>query len=106
MRSLGRVGTSGAVQPLVKTIEDSQAIVRRAALHALGEIGPDAALAVPALQRAAETGDVATRLEAIDALGKIGPAARIAVSALRKALEDPNLKRNAARSLARLGVTE
>ena len=41
----------GAVPDLVKAIHDEAEPVREAAILALGEIGPDAAEAVPALMR-------------------------------------------------------
>jgi HEAT repeat protein len=58
------------------------------AARALGEIGPDAAAAVPALLQALKSN--ATRSAAARSLGKIGPAAKSAVPALIELLSQNN----------------
>ena len=73
---------------------DASAIQMEAA-HALGEIGPPARQAIPALATALRGGKPAVRMEAANALGRIGEDA---VPALLTALSDksPEIRRAAA----------
>jgi HEAT repeat protein len=59
---------------------------RELAASALGEIGPDAAAALPALKRAAQNGDVFVRVAAARAVWRIERRAAPALSVLRPAL--------------------
>ena len=79
--------------------------VRSRAARALGWMGPDAALAVPALVRTLRDDVSAVRRDAAWALGRVGPAAAPAVAALARALGDDftDVGQAAARALAALG---
>ena len=54
------------------------------AAHIIGEMGPDAAVAVPALIETLNHDSGSVRIAAADALGHIGPAAASAVPALKR----------------------
>jgi HEAT repeat protein len=58
------------------------------AIVAVGQMGPDAAWAVPALEGLIKHRDTNIRLLAVQTLGQIGPAARRAESSLQRALSD------------------
>jgi len=87
-------------QTLQLTAED--AVSRRRAIAALGDLGTGAVPAVPMLARALADENPFVRQEAAETLGKIGPDAAAAVPALAKALEDPDpgVRRSAAAALA------
>lgn len=89
-------------------LEDEQAgEARRRAAYALGQIGPAAADAVPALTAALESRSLELRHFAVDALGRIGPAASASVPKIIEGLEstvnDQTFYRNAAIALGRIG---
>lgn len=69
-----KAGAKGAVGALTQSLEDRAVHIQVAACYALGEIGPDAQPAVPALMRKLGSEDNMQRC-AIDVLGKIGPGA-------------------------------
>jgi hypothetical protein len=76
------------------------------AIHALGELGPQAAPAVPTLTAILKASpDNEKRRLAAQALGKIGPAAKGAVGELTSAMknDDPQVARYAAESLGLIG---
>jgi HEAT repeat protein len=76
------------------------------AAEALGEIGPDAVEAAPALVAALEDPEVHVRFRAAEALGNIGPAAVEAVPALVTALKDQDtllVAPSAAQALGKIG---
>jgi HEAT repeat protein len=73
---------------LARALEDENLRVRQTAAVALGQIGPEAAPAVPALVKTLAHSDDVLRRQAAAALGRIGPAAREALPALRKARQD------------------
>src|SRR5947208_8225939 len=52
------------VNPLIDSLQDKDRIVRATAAQALGTIGPDAVVAVPALKEALKDRDFAMRLQA------------------------------------------
>ena len=60
------------------------------AAQALGEVGPNASEAVPALIKLLELDDPGSRNSACIALGDIGPAANAALPTLEVALHDSN----------------
>jgi HEAT repeat protein len=64
--------------------------VRAWSAQAIGDIGPGAAEAVPALIALLRNQDVGSRNNAAIALRGIGPEAKSALPALREALSDPN----------------
>ena len=92
-----------AVQVLITSLKDRERLAHYAA-ETLGEIGPKARAAVPALVETLRTGDKWLRRDAAEALGKIGPGAREAVPALLEALgsDDEYLRHRAARALVEI----
>src|SRR5262249_52412652 len=71
---------------------DRTAFLRAKAAQALGQLGPDAKSAVPALIEALR--DASVRIDAATALGDIGPEAKKAVGALRDAIGAKGAKRD------------
>jgi HEAT repeat protein len=63
--------------------------VAAAILQTLGEIGPEAAPAIPAVVEACNTANEHERFSAMMALGGIGPSARVALPTILKATKDP-----------------
>jgi HEAT repeat protein len=90
---------------LVETLQDSDQNVRRSAIDALGNIGPNAAGAAPALAAALKDPDKHVRQRAAGALVTIGPNAAEAVPALAAALKDHDndVRRLAALALGKIG---
>src|SRR5262249_19221736 len=88
---------------LARAIGDPDPAVRWAAIDALGQIGPEAASAVPTLVQALH--EAATRGAAVDALGQIGRKAQAAIPALDKVLkgDDLSVRWAAAAALVRIG---
>jgi HEAT repeat protein len=103
--ALGRIGMP-AVPALVSRLENEH--FRTLAASILGEMGPTAKDAVPALVRLLDVADRATATEALIALASIGPAAKDAVPVLLKKFADPNfeLRPGAAYALTKIGATE
>jgi HEAT repeat protein len=109
--SLGKMGADG-VSALVEVVKkkdtskkdknpkkgpvtpDRSAFLRAKAVAALGEIGPEAKAAVPALIDALK--DASIRADVATALGNMGSAAKDAVPALREALTGKGNKRDRA----------
>jgi HEAT repeat protein len=78
-RSLARLGgetARRAIPALTDMLRDTNPNVRRAAVEALGTIGPDAIVAAPKLRELART-DPAVADAAQDALDRIEPASKI-----------------------------
>ena len=74
-----------SVEQWTLKLKDPDKQVRRRAAYALGQIGPAAATAVPALTQAADDGQLEVGWYALDALGRIGTAAKDAVPEMAKA---------------------
>jgi HEAT repeat protein/V8-like Glu-specific endopeptidase len=92
-RSL-RIGSNpNHITSLVKNLESSENQVRAQAAQALGNIGAEAKLAIPALLKILrdEQNDVTSGMLA-DALTKIGPPAKQDIGLLRQAIKDLNTK--------------
>ncbi len=88
--ALGKIGSRG-VPALIRALEDKEAKVRRAATFGLGQVGPRAYEAVPALVKTMEEdADSLVQSFAAEALGNIGPEARSAIPNLKKALKSKN----------------
>jgi RNA polymerase sigma factor (sigma-70 family) len=83
--SLGQAGT--AALPALTARLKEQEPVRSLAAVALGDIGPEAECAVPALVDVLRAQDTRAREAAADALGKIGPRAKAALPDLVQALK-------------------
>ncbi len=84
--SLSQLGTTG-VPALIRLLDKPH--YRDLAVTVLGEIGPAAKTAVPALVALLKTDNEQLRRESFIALATIGPAATVAVPALLKILKDP-----------------
>jgi len=61
---------------------------RRAAAYALGKMGPEAKMAIPALTELLRDKDTEVRQAAAYALGAMGPEANTAIPALTELLKD------------------
>ncbi len=90
-KALWKIGDAdSAAEMLVGILQKNEGFTDRA-IEVLGEMGPAAAKAVPALAVLADTDAKGmsehNREQAIVALGKIGPAARLAIPMLIKALK-------------------
>jgi HEAT repeat protein/lysophospholipase L1-like esterase len=105
---LGRVGAEAvaAVPDLIGAASDPRPDVRWRAVWALGQIGPRASMAVPALRTALE--DDALRWRAAEALGEIGPAALTAEPSLLALLHDSSssVRWRAATALGSIGARD
>jgi len=99
-------GDTGSVTALTEAMRGStDGDYRWKAARALGQIGPAAVAAAPALVQALSDDNGHVRREAAIALGKIGPAAAaVAAGPLARALEDsdPTIRTVAARALGRI----
>ena len=73
---------------LVSGLNDEKACNRENAAKMLGQLGPQAVLAVPLLATALKDSSADVRIEAADALGDIGPMAKSAIPDLVAALMD------------------
>jgi HEAT repeat protein len=98
---VARDATAEAVWALTEMLASKEVDERIKAAHALGELGPDAGRAVPALTEILSDEEV--RETAAEALGRIGGLSRPAVRALKAALEDDDdsMRLKAAVSLCR-----
>jgi HEAT repeat protein len=99
---------SADVRGLQITLKSEKASERAASARILGEIGPLARDAAPALAEALKDGDPAVRQNAAQALGYIGPGAKVAAPALITALSDKEapVRRSAAFALGKVGSLE
>lgn len=79
-----------ALPALMQALDDRDGDVRAWAAQTIGEIGPEAKVAVSLLLTLLRNGDEGSRNSSCIALGKIGPAAKDALPALRQALNDPS----------------
>ena len=96
---------SPGIKSLILKLDSKDIAKQESAAHELGELGPIAKSAVPALIKAAKSDSVGLRSEAIIALGKMGPEAAAAVPELAKILRGYSiiLKFNALKSLRQIG---
>ena len=93
------------INSLILALDSQDEAKQESAAHELGELGPVAKLAVPALIKAIKTDSVALRSEAIIALGKMGSEAGAAVPELAKVLRGNSiiLKFNALKAMREIG---
>lgn len=107
--ALARLGPP-AVPHLARTLADGELVLmRRRAAEVLGDIGPQAGAAAPALAHALSADDALVRYEAATALSRMGRAARPAVLALGAALArdpSPAVRLRAAEALGQAGDVE
>ena len=83
-----------ALEPLADLVKsDSDAQVRSAAAKALGDIGSQPTLAVPALTEALKDKAMGVKMAAINALGQFGPEARPALPQLRAIAQEKKDKK-------------
>jgi HEAT repeat protein len=99
---------SGDVRGLQISLKSEKAEERAASARILGEIGPAAKDAAPALAEALKDADRNVRQNAAQALGYIGPGAKVAAPALITALHDKDwqVRRPAAFALGKVGSLE
>lgn len=97
-----------AVSPLVRQLKSPDRFVRQTACEALGDIGPEAALAIPALEGSLADPDPAVRVKAAKALFEVGAAEESYRTTLEKLRNDPDRKTKieAANMLTELSLTE
>ncbi|MCB9829711.1 MAG: carboxypeptidase regulatory-like domain-containing protein [Planctomycetes bacterium] len=96
---LGKI-KSGGVRALVPLLERGDPATKLYALCGIGEGGPDAAEAVPALVKALKDEIAEVRALAIGALGQIGPPAQAALPALEALAQQGS--ENAKRALEKI----
>lgn len=75
---------------LIRALDDSDSRVRELSAHAVANLGPAAAVAVPALTGLLSAPVEGNRLSACAALATIGPAAHESLPTLRLAETDPS----------------
>ncbi|HYH64444.1 MAG TPA: HEAT repeat domain-containing protein, partial [Urbifossiella sp.] len=93
VRTLARLGPAASSYLVRMLLKHDRAEVRQLAAHTLGQMGPAAEPAVPALARALADPSRNVRLTAADALAHIGKGAAPAAPALGRAFRDepPNV---------------
>ncbi len=96
---------AGNLSDYIKALSDKDATVRQKAAAALGEMGPDAKLAISSLMKLLKDPDDLTRRLTAEALNQIGPPDRGDVNLLSGALKDPSteVRAYAAQALGKLG---
>lgn len=99
---------SADVRGLQITLKSEKAAERAASARILGEIGPAAKDAAPALGEALKDVDRDVRQNAAQSLGYIGPGAKVAAPALIAALQDKEwqVRKSAAFALGKIGSQE
>jgi HEAT repeat protein len=96
------------VRKLQISLKSEKPAERVASARILGEIGPAAKTAAPALAEALKDGERDVRMNAAQSLGYIGPGAKVAAPALITALQDKDslVRRAAAFALGKVGSLE
>jgi HEAT repeat protein len=100
-----RLGESNQTAELIEALKHEQPTVRKAAARRLGQLGPAAKPAVPALAEALADKDSEVRQAVTETIGRLGQDAQAAVPALLRLLKDPddNVRREAAQVLGKIG---
>ena len=96
-----KIPTRAALPALIEALQDRDQDVRAWSAQAIGDIGPEAAAAVPSLIRLLRK-DAHSPISAFIALMDIGPAAREALPALKPYLSNPDadVRKMAAKAVA------
>ncbi len=96
---------AGNLTDMIKALSHADATIRQKAANALGEMGPEAKLAIPGLMKLLKDPDDLTRRMATEALNQIGPPNRGELGALTAALKDSSteVRAYAALALGKLG---
>jgi len=105
--SQSRMDIQACLAALISAVQDGDARVRELAAQAIGEIGPNAAPAVPALVTLLSNADEGSRNSACIGLRGIGPPAMTALPALRAAVlsdASANVRRFAQRAIEMIDV--
>lgn len=97
-----------AVPALIDAVASSVPAIRSRAIDVLGDMGPQASAAIPALLAAFDDIEMDPRRRAVEAIGTVGcgsPSQQELCAALVRMMRDPHeqVRRNAAYSLQRLG---
>lgn len=104
VQEVGRIGVDDQLVLVIKNLWSKDESIRLAAAQRLGELGPQAVEAVPALVNTMEDADIEVALAACDALKRIGSAS---IPHLLGFMRDPQEKEKfrfyAAEALADLG---
>jgi HEAT repeat protein len=105
--ALAEVGVA-SIPTFMELLEGKDERAQCAAVFALGQIGPQAGVAVPALARLAGDKQAAVRQAAARTLGKIGPGAKAAIPVLTALLKDKDVlvRWAAAVALGQIGPDE
>jgi HEAT repeat protein len=104
----GAEDRSEDVRKLQISLKSEKAAERLASARILGEIGPAAKAAAPALAEALKDSERDVRMTAAQSLGYIGPGAKVAAAALMTGLQDKDaqVRRAAAFALGKVGSLE
>jgi len=103
VETLGKIGSPESSSLFQSALTDGSLRVRGGAAVALGQLGPAAKEAVPALLEALQDPAREVRVQAASALGKIGPVHPRVVPALLAELEQENVREAAAQALVAIG---
>lgn len=100
-----RGGGGGDVTTLINALDHKEAANRASAAKSLGDMGPDAKLAIRRLIKALKDPDELTSRTAADALSKIGAPGRDDLPALLEALKDQKteVRRYASAAIGQIG---
>jgi HEAT repeat protein len=101
--AITRITSSSELESLLKRLAMADEILQKEACRALGDLGPQAEAAVPALAKMLSHETPHLRGEAAAALGRIGPAARSTLPTLRELADTTNgayLRRQYERAIA------
>jgi HEAT repeat protein/S1-C subfamily serine protease len=95
----------GDITSLIASLDNKDAKARASAARALGELGPDAKLAISRLVKALKDPDDLTCRASAEALTKIGAPGRDDLPVLTEALKDlkPEVRRYAATAIGQIG---
>jgi len=99
--AIGAVGDKNALPAVAAQLSDRSASVQRAAVRAMGRLGPKSEAYVPKLSRLYEQGDDATRIHVAVALGSIG--GEQAVADMERMIKDESISPSLLRTL-RMGL--